>query len=90
MIWTKRSPYRWRKKFALFPKRVGDKWVWLQRYAWRRLTPDEVPDVDPIYTVFWREYSLPNGYLVWRYYVFCGGQTAVDWHQPMNKLKVVS
>ena len=25
----------WRTGFAVLPRRVGDRWIWLSRYAWR-------------------------------------------------------
>ena len=79
MIWNKRDPFRWRKCFALFPKRIDERWIWLERYAWRPLTEEETPSEDTIIrseygsitlpAVFgcsWEEHTLRDGYTRWR------------------------
>ena len=72
MIWRKRDPDRWRKRFAVFPMRIGERWVWLRRYAWRPLRDIDPPiwSPDPFSAIFshlrWEEWRLPDGYVVWR------------------------
>lgn len=32
MNWKRKKPKSWRWRFALFPIRIGKKWVWLESY----------------------------------------------------------
>ena len=91
MIWRRRDPDRWRKCFAWHPLRVGDHWIWFARYAWRPLRRDESPKGGLTYE-YWQEWSLPNGYLVWRCTtVYSPGLHSSNcWLPPKPKLKVVS
>ena len=75
MLWHRRAEeryYRWHRRWALFPRRVGEYRVWLQSYAWRRLRPEEEPKLGPFYLPspmiikLYTEWQLASGYAVRR------------------------
>lgn len=78
MIWRNKDENRWRYRFALFPMTIGDRRVWLSRYAWRPL---------PEFTVYghrfrqtFQEWSLPDGYTIIReIFSVLGGRTLKTW-----------
>jgi len=90
MIWKVRDPNRWRKCFAVFPKRIGDKWIWLSRYAWRPL-PEEYTQSPPFAFRFYQEFSLPCGYCIWKEHFNVVGcpLVSISWVSPKATLKVV-
>lgn len=100
MIWE--SPfsdyYRWRHRFALLPKRIGERRIWLEQYAFRYLHADEytvgaewwrIPTLLPGVFTEWREYALRDGYMVWRKRRYCGSIYSTSWYRPKVKLEVV-
>lgn len=32
MRWTAKDSSRWRHRFAIFPVKIGDHWIWLEWY----------------------------------------------------------
>lgn len=69
MIWDhpEKYHYRWRRRFAWLPRRVGQHRIWLSSYAWRFLTSSEKDDLVPGWQTEWsfyvrRLWQLPNGY----------------------------
>ena len=100
MIWNKRDPWRWRRRFAWLPRRVGGHWVWLIQYAWRPLKSEEVPPhkklphpLDLYIKEWWEEWVVHNGPIVWKCYTYhFGGLSHVhtSWHQPRPELRVIS
>lgn len=98
MKWARKKPdvYRWHKRFALFPKRIGDRWIWLEKYAWRRMEKEE--HTDPASTKisfrfysFWEEFALVDGYTAHLETSgsFGHGFSTSDWHKLKPRLKVV-
>ena len=100
MRWPVRKPdpYRWRRRYAIRPRRIGDRWIWLQAFAWRPFRPEEEPARD------WRMiglgvlvgfserrvYTLPDGYTVACRLDYPPSLGAVpfifkDWSEPMPK-----
>lgn len=105
MKWNKRDPKRWHLRFAIRPRRIGERWIWLERYAYRRIdNPNKLSEItDPTYILslslsfyfysFWREYTLPDGFTRWREQSTMLGSFAppsITWHKPKVKLKVVA
>lgn len=35
MRWKAKSPFDWRARFAWLPVKIGDEWLWLERYQRR-------------------------------------------------------
>lgn len=35
MRWKAKDPFRWRRGFAWLPIKIGEQWLWLERY-WHR------------------------------------------------------
>ena len=72
MIWHRREDeryYRWRRRFALFPRKVGPYRIWLEPYTWRNCRPHECPPAKPFEIMFnefrWHEeWQLRSGYTV--------------------------
>lgn len=71
MIWDhpEKDHYRWRIKFALWPRRVGSRRVWLCQYAYRYLTTEERRQYDPMHDDLyrlsfptWTMWQTPDGY----------------------------
>lgn len=78
----KPGPNHWRvrTRFAFLPTRIGQHVVWLERYTWRYLRPEEngyiaarnrpgkpaPPPMDENGIEYWREYRTAAGTLAWR------------------------
>lgn len=79
MKWNVKDSYRWRRRFALWPTRVGNRRIWLGEYAWRPLKKAERPHYPlRVATWGWRAYALPDGYACWRLEVW----PVYSWHEP--------
>jgi len=91
MIWKVKDPNRWRKGFAFFPKTIGNRRIWLSRYAWRPL-PEEDHKLLLYQKCCYEEFSLPCGYIVWKKYVYYTGLLLLSesWVKPKPTLKVVN
>lgn len=58
-----RDLYRWRYRFALWPKRVGERKVLFEWYAWRYLPKSEGFDiVSMMFQTISQEFVLKSGY----------------------------
>ena len=101
MIRKERDVYRWRRRFALFPRKIGTQWIWLERYAWRYLTTEDVlPLLKKLYLVgplrisTWSEFTIKEpGYTVWRetvYPMLAMCPPSHYWHTPLPRLRAVS
>jgi len=98
MQWKRLDPYRWHRRFAVFPRRIGGYWIWLERYAWRSLPDEEKPPTahllvpGPPMTTYWTEFRLPNGYVSWRRSTIAMGVPFADhdWRLPKPKLRRAS
>lgn len=53
-----KNPAQWRVKFALTPRIVGNKWVWLESYVERFVDADYLSADGAVYRY---ERMLPNG-----------------------------
>lgn len=91
---------RWRKRFAFLPKRIGDRRIWLERYAWRELNDDEIGRFPrPIFSTMsyreHREYVIKcDGYCAWRIRDHCMMAPmplwSTEWKRPQpQRLRVV-
>lgn len=94
MICPQRDPDRWRRRYALRPRRIGEHWVWLEWFAWRPMSNKEIPPAMLRDMTLWREYNLKRiGYTVWREEVIpvSVGPSIHVWHRPQPQvLRVVS
>lgn len=101
MIRNERDFYRWRRRLAWRPRKIGNQWIWLEWYAWRYLKSDEVhPLLSDLYLIgplrisFWTEFTIKRtGYTMWRETVMpmmamC--PPSHFWHRPKPQLKVVA
>lgn len=90
MIWKVRDSNRWRKRFAVFPKKIGNRWIWLSRYAWRLSSYRDVP-FNIMSWGSYEEWSLPCGYSVWKEYrnVAASLGSSGHWITPKTALKLV-
>lgn len=100
MIWNrpKKDPYRWHKRYAIFPRTIGERRIWLEPYAWRYLRPGEE------YKVNWypmrgvgkdhKQFTLRDGYTMNRtqYFTLPPGfpMWSNHWWRPKNHIRAVS
>lgn len=100
MIRTERDPYRWRRRWAWRPRKIGEQWIWFEWYARRPLKTAEVAallsdlyTIGPLRPSFWEEFTIKKtGYTLWRESVFsiAMGPPMRFWHTPRYRLRVVS
>lgn len=95
MMWNRpeKDHYRWRYCFALFPHRIGGRRVWLGKYAWRYLPPDQTPKVIclPGERVWWEEHVALDGFakLKRTAHFLSLPVSSVSWYDKKPNLKVV-
>lgn len=100
MIRTQRDPYRWRRRFALRPRKIGTQWIWLEWYAWRPLKTVEVAQllndlylIGPLRPSWFEEFTIRRtGYTVWRetWISLAMSPPTRIWHRPRANLRAVS
>lgn len=99
MIWSGGKVKASGTSFAIFPKRIGQKRIWLEWYKWTRLSYSQIAD---IYTEkthpgrwyeqttlieWWTEYTLRNGYTSWKAEYssgYCFDSVSTVWHEDQT------
>jgi len=41
MRWREPDPYRWKNRYAIWPRHIGKHWIWLEWYSYRLVPGDE-------------------------------------------------
>lgn len=99
MIRAERDYYRWRRRFALWPRKIGKQWIWLEWFAWRPLKTVDVAAIlneqcllGPLRPSWWTEFTIKrSGYTAWRESIMPMAMCAPChiWHRPRTKPELV-
>lgn len=98
MMWVRRPPrpYAWKKRFAWWPTRIGNFYIWLQKYEvrlapWRETRLHKEDDEIRVYLLY--EFRTSKIVSAWRLQTFSrkfGILVDTDWMEAKPGMRLVT